>query len=126
MRRHQRFVIAVVLLAAGCTSNGPVQGGAMTPAPDRPTITKAQALARIDQLIQGTVAAIDPKPKLELDKTSLADDRCVDPADGGSEDRIVVGRGYYLHGVPKDRLKDVAQKIKTYWEQQGHHIDGMG
>ncbi|MBO3746835.1 hypothetical protein J5X84_12220 [Streptosporangiaceae bacterium NEAU-GS5] len=97
----------------------------MSPMPDRPTITKAQALERIQELIDGAAAAVVPKPKLELYKPSLRDATCDQPTDGGSKDRIVVHREYYLNGIPKDQLKDASRKIKTYWEQQGHYIDGV-
>ncbi|MFC4006003.1 hypothetical protein ACFOY2_02130 [Nonomuraea purpurea] len=99
----------------------------MNPSADKPTITKAQALTRIEQLIDGTVSVIHPKPQLELYQPSLNDGLCLDPLDGGSEDRIVVSREYYLRGLPtaEDTLKEVIAKVKAYWQSQGHHISGQ-
>lgn len=96
----------------------------MNPSADKPTITKAQALARIEQLINGTVSAVRPKPELDLYRPSTNDGLCLDPVDGGSEERIVVTRSYYLRGLPKaeDALKAVIAGVKAYWQSQGHHI----
>ncbi|MFG2073243.1 hypothetical protein [Nonomuraea maritima] len=115
MSRIAMLIAAVVGLVVGCA---PSPGGVVNGS----TITKAQALARIEQLIDGTVSVIQPEPELELHEPSLNDNRCLDPADGGSEDRIVVNRSYYLRGLPKDGLKEVVAQVKAYWEREGHHI----
>ncbi|MGW6497473.1 hypothetical protein [Nonomuraea angiospora] len=96
----------------------------MNASADKPTITKAQALARIEQLINGTVGVIHPKPELELHRPSLNDGLCLDPLDGGSEERIVVNRAYFLRGLPQDatKLREVIAQVKAYWQSQGHHI----
>lgn len=95
----------------------------MNASADKPTITKAQALDRIKQLIDGTVSVIHPKPQLELHQPSLNDGLCLDPVDGGSEDRIVVNRSYFLRELPKDKLDEVATQVKAYWQSQGHYIE---
>jgi hypothetical protein len=125
MFRAVRLIIAAVVLVAACAPGGTV-GGAMNPPDDKPTITKAQALARIKQLIDGTVSVIQPKPQPELYQPSLNDGLCLDPQDGGSEDRIVVSREYHLGGLPKteDALKEVIAAVKAYWQSQGHYISG--
>ncbi|RSN08335.1 hypothetical protein DMB42_19985 [Nonomuraea sp. WAC 01424] len=125
MFRAVRLIIAAVVLVAGCAPGGTV-GGAMNPAADKPTITKAQALTRIEQLIDGTASAIRPKPQLDLYQPSLNDGLCLDPQDGGSEDRIVVSREYHLRGLPttEDALKEVIAEVKAYWQSQGHDISG--
>ncbi|MFI6740118.1 hypothetical protein ACIBI9_44955 [Nonomuraea sp. NPDC050451] len=97
----------------------------MNASADKPTITKAQALARIEQLINGTVAIMRPKPELELHQPSLNDSLCLDPLDGGSEDRLIINRTYYLRGLPKDSLKEVIAQVKAYWQSQGHSIEAQ-
>ncbi|MEQ4719508.1 hypothetical protein [Nonomuraea sp. B19D2] len=94
----------------------------MNASADKPTISKAQALVRIEQLINGTVAIIRPKPVPELHRPSLNDSLCLDPLDGGSEERIVVNRRYFLRGLPKGALKEVIAQVKAYWQSQGHYI----
>ncbi|MEV0614035.1 hypothetical protein AB0I81_11990 [Nonomuraea sp. NPDC050404] len=98
----------------------------MNASASKPTITKAQALARIEQLINGTVSVIRPKPQLDLYQPSVNDGLCLDPLDGGSEDRIVVSREYYLRGLPKSKeaLDEVIAEVKAYWEREGHYISG--
>ncbi|MEV5556304.1 hypothetical protein AB0L44_21850 [Nonomuraea wenchangensis] len=96
----------------------------MDPSADKPTITKAQALTRIGQLIDETVAVIHPKPQLDLYQPSLNDGICPDRQDPGSADRIEVSREYYLRGLPttEDALRKVIAEVKVYWQKQGHYI----
>lgn len=111
------LIMIFAALATGCgTSGGDV---------DKPTITQAQALARVEQLIKETADMIKPGPRLELDRTSLELAKCHSPTDGGSEDRVIVDRGYYLRDIPKDQIGQVAKQIREYWQQQGHIIEGF-
>lgn len=98
----------------------------MHPSADKPTITKAQALVRIEQLVNETAGVIHPKPELELHRPSLNDGPCLDPTDGGSEERLVISRTYYLRGLPKDEdaLRKIVIEVKAYWQEQGHYISG--
>ncbi|GII62980.1 hypothetical protein Skr01_30650 [Sphaerisporangium krabiense] len=116
MSRTTVVAIAVVLLAAGCGAQGEVVN-------NRPAMTESQALARIAQLVDGTVSVIQPKPHLELYRPSLDSRPCSASGEGGPEDGVVISRGYYLNGVPKEQLKEVSEKIRLYWEQQGHVIE---
>ncbi|QSI48202.1 hypothetical protein CYL17_10345 [Thermobispora bispora] len=112
----RRLVSTAVLatLTTGCA------GGFM-----ERTITRDEALRRVHELIDDTVAIIDPKPRLDLDPTTLSVHHCLDPSDGGSEDRIYVTRGYYLRGIPKEKIGDVARQIRRRWEERGHFIDSV-
>ncbi|MGV9774546.1 hypothetical protein [Streptosporangium sp. NPDC003464] len=92
---------------------------------DRPTMTQAQALARVEQLIKETVAVIRPEPRLDLYRPSLNVNSCLDPTDGGSEERVVINRSYYLRDIPRDQVGEVARQIKQHWERQGHYIEGV-
>ncbi|WP_245691563.1 hypothetical protein [Sinosporangium album] len=86
------------------------------------TTTQQQAIARIEKLISEAVATLGPNTKMELISTSLEPMKCLEPSDGGSEDRIVVSRSYYLPDISKDRTVEAAEKIKKHWETQGHEI----
>src|SRR5262249_1627767 len=118
MRLRPLLIIPVALLVAACTVNG----GTVSPDPDKPTLTKAQAVERVEQLIQQTTAMIDPKPSLEIIKTSLIDGHCLNDSKGRSQ----VSREYHLNGIPKDQLVAVADRVRAYWERQGHVIVGIG
>ncbi|MFJ2029631.1 hypothetical protein [Streptosporangium sp. NPDC087985] len=116
MSRLTAMIVAIVILTAGCTGGEAV---------NRPTMTEAQALARVEQLIKETAAVIRPKPRLDLYRPSLNPNSCLDPTDGGSEDRVVMNRSYYLRDIPQDQVAEVARQVKQYWEQQGHYIEGI-
>lgn len=116
MSRLTVMIVVVAILVTGCTGGGAV---------NEPTMTETQALARVEQLIKETAAVIKPKPRLDLYRPSLNPNSCLDPSDGGSKDRIVVNRSYYLRDIPQDQLAEVARQVKQYWEQQGHYIEGI-
>ncbi|MGV9306150.1 hypothetical protein ACWENQ_17580 [Nonomuraea sp. NPDC004354] len=86
------------------------------------TMNEQQAVDRVEQLIQDTVSVMHPKPDLDLYRPSLNRRYCVGATDGGSEDRIIVTRTYYLRGIPKDRLVAVAERVRGHWRDQGHTI----
>lgn len=109
------ILLALVMLTAACTE---------TRAMNQPTITEQQAVDRIEELIQKSVGVIEPDPQVELFRPSLNRRICVGATDGGSEARIIVTRSYYLRGIPKDRVVEVAEQVKTHWEKQGHLITG--
>ncbi|WP_143020561.1 hypothetical protein [Sinosporangium album] len=88
----------------------------------RNTITQQEALERIERLIKSAIAGVTPQPKLDLTQSSLNPQKCLDPSDGGPEDRIIVSRSYYLRGIPKENLTAVAEHVKKTWEAQGHQI----
>ncbi|MET8333314.1 hypothetical protein [Streptosporangium canum] len=116
MSRLTVMIVVVAILVTGCTGGGAV---------NEPTMTEAQALARVEQLIKETAAVIRPKPRLDLYRPSLNPNSCLDPSDGGSEDRIVVNRSYYLRDIPQNQVAEAAKQVKQYWEQQGHFIGGV-
>ncbi|MEV8639413.1 hypothetical protein AB0395_47955 [Streptosporangium sp. NPDC051023] len=103
MLRPVLAILAIVILAVGCTREGVVNG---------PTITQEQALGRVEQLIKETAGIIIPKPRLDLYRPSLNVTSCLDPTDGGSKDRVVINRSYYLEGIPRDRVAEVAKQVK--------------
>jgi hypothetical protein len=123
MLRTVWFIAAAVILVAGCApGTGP--GGAMNPSSNKSTITKAQALSRIDQLVNGTVSVIRPKPRLELYRPSLIDGTCSPPGSTDLRHPVEVSREYYLRGLPEteDALRKVVADVKAYWQKEGHYI----
>lgn len=109
-----RIIAMLVLVLAGCA--------------EKPTMKEHEAMSRVEQLIRETVAVIEPRPQLNAFLPSLNRRYCLDPADGGSEERVIVNRRYYLRGIPKERFVDVANRVKAHWQQEGHlvtHVHGL-
>ncbi|WP_214107602.1 hypothetical protein [Acrocarpospora catenulata] len=123
MFRQIRLITAGLLLIVGCAPGTTGPGGTVR-GWDK-TMTKAQALARVEQLIQEFAVVITPEAKLELYQPSLTDDPCLDPTDGGPENRIIVSRSYFVRNIPKGQAKQIADRMKAYWEQHGHIVAGV-
>ncbi|MER5318449.1 hypothetical protein [Streptosporangium roseum] len=114
MSRFIVVIVAVVVFVVGCTEGEAVNA---------PTMTQDQALARVEQLIKETVDVITPKPRLDLYRPSLNVNGCLDPTDGGAEDRVVISRSYYLRDIPMDQIGEVTRRVKQHWERQGYYIE---
>jgi hypothetical protein len=112
--------LAVVMLAA-C---GVIPNGKPGKPVERNTITKQQAIDRAEQIIRDTGAAVKPKPRLERYPSVAEETNCVDPTDGGSPDRTIISREYWLRDVPRSRNGEVAQQIKAYWDSKSYKITG--
>ncbi|MFB9526384.1 hypothetical protein [Nonomuraea roseola] len=91
---------------------------------NEPTMTQAQALARVDQLVAETAAALSPKPRLELIQSSVPFSMCLD--EGKSENQVVVNRAYWLRDVPSSENMNIARQVHAFWERQGHVITSTG
>lgn len=116
MRKSSIVMFALLMTLSGCSLW-------KDDVSEQPTITQAEAEKRVEALIQATADQITPKPRLErLIQPDTDLHRCIDPADGGSEDRIVVSREYWLREIPEKQNADVARQVKSYWEAQGHRI----
>lgn len=91
---------------------------------DKPTVTQEQADQRVEELIQAATAGVDPKLRLEREIDPPGDlMHCLDPSDGGSEERIQVSRKYWLRDLPADEKSNVARQILAHWKSQGYTID---
>ncbi|MEU7892628.1 hypothetical protein AB0B45_07145 [Nonomuraea sp. NPDC049152] len=88
------------------------------------TITQAEAIARVDQLIHDTAAALTPEPRLELMPISVPPSTCLDR--GESEGQVVINRKYWLRDVPNAENMNIARQVRAYWESEGHAIISTG
>jgi len=115
------LIAVLVIMITGCT------GGSMKPIANKSTMTKDEALSRVNELINDSVSIIEPKPTLELDPTTLTLYHCLGQVGDNQDGRIYVSRAYYLRGIPKDKdtLADVARRVRRHWEQRGHFIQGV-
>lgn|SRR5690606_21531729 len=115
-------VFLVALLAAACTARGNSPEERPAISTTQPTMTEKEARAEVERIARATAEAIDPEPELDLYRPSLNTRYC-DPGHNGPGDPIYVYRAYYLRGIPKERLTDVAHQIRRFWEGQGYVIE---
>jgi hypothetical protein len=92
---------------------------------EKNTMTQKQATDRVEQLIHDTVAALSPKPRLEIIDYMSQPTSCVDPTDGGSPDRTVISHSYWLRGVPHGRNGDIGRQVEAYWKSKGYKITAV-
>ncbi|WP_327090017.1 hypothetical protein OIE66_05200 [Nonomuraea sp. NBC_01738] len=91
---------------------------------NQPTITQAQADARVTQLIRDTAAALTPPPRLELVPHGTGANDCLH--DGEPEGKVVINRAYWLRDIPKSQSMNIGRQVKSYWEAQEHRIVSAG
>ncbi|MFI6323607.1 hypothetical protein ACIBG8_39185 [Nonomuraea sp. NPDC050556] len=83
------------------------------------TMTQAQALNRVEQLVHETAEAITPHPRLELIPYSVATSSCLDHG-------VVINRKYWLRDVPKAENMSVSRQVRAFWQAGGHTIVASG
>ncbi|MFJ3692616.1 hypothetical protein ACIPW9_00685 [Streptomyces sp. NPDC090052] len=115
-RRFTFTMMFLVLALAGCS-----QSEAARPK-NHKTITHEQAAARAEQLIRETVNELTPRPKLEIYQPGSADAPCLDPTDGGSENRQVISRGYWLRGISRADNRSIGKQVLHLWKKKGDLI----
>ncbi|MFE0145769.1 hypothetical protein ACFWY5_01400 [Nonomuraea sp. NPDC059007] len=91
---------------------------------NKPTLSQTQAIALNDKLINETVQAVTPKPRLEVIASFNTPSGCL--GEGASENQIIVSRAYWLRDVPKDQNLAISRQIRVFWQSQGHRIVSMG
>ncbi|MEU8108310.1 hypothetical protein AB0C18_31820 [Nonomuraea muscovyensis] len=91
---------------------------------NEPTLTHAQALARIEQILHETSQAISPRPRLEVLPSFNAPSGC--QGEGASEDQIIVSRAYWLRDIPKTENMNVSRQVRDFWQAQGYRIAASG
>lgn len=115
------LIAALASVTAGCV------GGSTDSIMIKSTMTKDEALDRVQELINDTVSIIDPKPRLDLDPITLTVYPCLGWTGDHTDGRIFISRAYHLRGLPKekDKLADIARSVRRHWEQRGHIIEAV-
>ncbi|MGH4020614.1 MAG: hypothetical protein ACRDT0_15555 [Pseudonocardiaceae bacterium] len=87
------------------------------------TITQQQAIERVDRYIADAVVALPVDPQLTPTLEQL-DGECMDPTDNGPRNRIIVTKGYFLDGIPKDKESNRAYfgALRQWWTSHGFRI----
>lgn len=84
----------------------------------QPTMTRQEAIDRVETRIQQAVAQLPGEAKLELsDKTDSLP--CDDPDDGGPAGRIIIEHDYWIRGLPKP-YEQYFETLEQYWSERGY------
>jgi hypothetical protein len=85
------------------------------------TMNQDEAAERVQEHIDNAVAALPEG----LDLTPVGDVNfaaCDDPTDGGSTDRVTVGRSYWLDGLPVEDNEASIDLLHEYWTANGYRV----
>lgn len=80
-----------------------------------------RAESRADELVQQALRDVSPVPRLESFGGGVG--ACLDPSDGGSEDRVTLTRDYWLKDITREQGKNVVRQIFDNWKAAGHTVD---
>lgn len=85
------------------------------------TITIEQANQKVDDWLTQVRQALPPEATYEL---SSSEERgsCLDPADGGSQERVVANRTYKVLGLPKDMIPSYFDALRSWWQNHNFRI----
>lgn len=87
----------------------------------QPTITRQQAIDRVEQLIQQTVAQLPPDARLDpLGRSSGSP--CDDPTDGGPKGRVFVESTYWVKDLPRENYPQYLDTVERYWADRGYRL----
>jgi hypothetical protein len=112
--KFKPFVVLAAFLLVGVIGGCGSSGGEFK-------MTEDEAAERADELIAQAVASMNPKPRLVGHDVSTRP--CLDPGDGGSEDRVTVWRSYWLDDVPGDAGVSLVEQARDAWSDKGYVLD---
>jgi hypothetical protein len=87
----------------------------------KPTITIAEANARVDDYIARAVKALPPQATLKLDLQERSGD-CSDPTDRGPKNRVVANRGYQVNGLDPKQVPAYFTMIRSWALANGFRV----
>jgi hypothetical protein len=87
----------------------------------KPTITIAEANARVDDYIARAVKALPAEATLKLTLQELRGD-CSDPTDNGPKNRVVANRSYQVLGLDPQKIPSYFSMLRTWWQANGFRV----
>ncbi|MGH3729810.1 MAG: hypothetical protein ACRDTU_13840 [Micromonosporaceae bacterium] len=105
--------MALLLTAVAVTGCGQEKDPRM-----QPTITKQEAIDRVETLIEQAVAQLPDAARLESSRKEDAFP-CDDHADGVPEGRAFVERDYWIRNLPKP-YEPYFDTLEEYWTDRGY------
>ncbi|OKI19159.1 hypothetical protein A6A08_05135 [Nocardiopsis sp. TSRI0078] len=79
-----------------------------------------EAVERLEEHITNTVAVLPETLELEPVGPVIKGASCDDPTDGGSQDRVMAARSYWLTGLPVEDNEANAELLHQYWTDHGY------
>jgi hypothetical protein len=116
--RWRRCATVVIALAALVTSACSGGGSPVF----HPTMTEQQAIARAEQILHETAAAISPRPTLEVYQPGSDTGPCLINPNDTSDKRMQVVRTYWLRGITEQDNASVGEQILRFWKHKGYAI----
>lgn len=113
--RLRTCAIALALVTAGCGADPSGETGR------EGTMNQEEAAERGQEHIDNAAAVLPDTLELEpVGGVNFA--ACDDPTDGGSRDRVTVGRSYWLDGLPSEDNDTNIDLLYEYWTANGYHV----
>ena len=115
----------LVLLTTGCGHQPTAQPTEATTAREEPigeTLNTEEAVERLEEHIANAVAVLPETLELEPVGPVVKGASCDDPTDGGSQDRVMAGRSYWLTGLPKEDNETNAELLHQHWIDNGYLV----
>ena len=105
---------AMILAAGGCGRSNPEKDDFM-----RPTMTREEAVDRVEQHLKQTVAQLPGSARLTVARKT---DRmpCGLWEDEDGDTRVRVEHGYWIDGIPKESNQEYFDAVSEYWADRGY------
>jgi hypothetical protein len=85
-------------------------------------MTEQQAIARAEQMLHQTAAALTPRPRLEADRPGSYTGPCLINPNDTADTRVQVTRAFWLRGIsPRDNA-GIGDQVLRFWKEHGYDV----
>ena len=85
------------------------------------TMTKDQAMQRVDELVRDAIAVLPATARLEV-ISATAPQACDDPTDNGPKGRLFASNSYWIRDVPKEGNARYVADLRRWWSDHGFEV----
>lgn len=85
------------------------------------TITEDEAAEKVQEHIDGTLAALPEDAELETRQGTLSA-ACDDPSDGGPRDRVTISERFWIRGLLHEDNDANIDLMHEYWAENGYEV----
>lgn len=86
------------------------------------TLNTEETVERLEEHIADSVSVLPETLELEPVGRVIKNASCDDPTDGGSPERVMAYRSYWLTGLPKEDNETNAELLHQYWINNGYAV----